>query len=353
MKAIEAKGFYFTEVGKPLVKKDFSIPQPQADDVIVAVSGCGLCHTDLEFLSGSVKTAAALPLILGHEISGQVVAAGGNYEKLIGANVIIPVVLPCGECDLCKSGRSNICPSRKMPGNNFNGGFASHLSVPGRFLCTLPTALGGFKVSTLCVVADAVTTPYQSLLRSRLHEGDLAIVIGAGGIGIYMVQLAAATGAAVIALDINDEKIERAKRLGARFGINIKGFSETELKYMLRSFAKVERLPEHKWKVFETSGTAEGQVAAFSLLSNAGTIAIVGFTMDKVAVRLSNLMAFDADMFGNWGCKPEYYPDVVEKVLKKEINILDTVEEQPLDLINEVIDLVKQRKLEKRVIFVP
>ncbi len=353
MKTIEAYGFYFTEVNKPLEKKTVVVQEPGADEAVVAVAGCGLCHTDLGFFSGKVKTNAALPLILGHEISGKVVAAGSHFEKLIGANVIIPAVLPCGECELCKKGRSNVCRSQKMPGNDFNGGFASHVTVPGRYLCALPSDLCAFQVSNLSVIADAVTTPYQSLLRSNLQKGDLAIVIGAGGIGIYMVQLAADRGAAVIALDIDEAKIERAKRLGARFGINTKGLEEKDLKDKVRAFVKEQRLPKHQWKVFETSGTVAGQNAAFNLLSFAGTIAVVGFTMDKITIRLSNMMAFDADMFGNWGCKPEYYPAVVEKVLKKEINILDTVEERPLDSINEVLSLAMQHKLEKRIIFKP
>ena len=353
MKSIEAYGFYCTEVNKPLEKKSFTVQEPGPADAVVAVAGCGLCHTDLGFLSGKVKTNAALPLILGHEISGNVVAAGSHFEKLVGTNVIIPAVLPCGECELCKNGRSNVCRSQKMPGNDFNGGFASHVTVPGRFLCPLPVDLGGFTVSNLSVIADAVTTPYQSLVRSNLQKGDLAIVIGVGGIGIYMVQLAADRGATVIALDIDEAKLERAKRLGARFGINTKGMEEKDLKEKVRTFVKEQKLPKHQWKIFETSGTAAGQSAAFSLLSFAGTVAVVGFTMDKVTIRLSNMMAFDADMFGNWGCKPEYYPSVVDKVLKKEINLLDTIEERPLDSINEVIALAMQHKLEKRVVFRP
>jgi len=112
-------------------------------------------------------------------------------------------------------------------------------------------------------------------------------------------------------------------------------------------------LPGYRWKVFETSGTGAGQTAAFSLLSFAGTVAIVGFTMEKVTVRLSNAMAFDADLFGNWGCKPEYYPAVVEKVLNEEINVLDNIEEHPLDEMNEIVPQALAHKLEKRVIFTP
>ncbi len=353
MKDNEAFGYYFTGVDKPLEKKKFPVKEPGIDEAVVAVAGCGLCHTDVGFMSGAVKTNSGLPLILGHEISGTVIDAGGNFENIIGADVVVPAVLPCGECELCAAGRSNACRSQKMPGNDFNGGFASHITVPARYLCRVPATRGGLGLGQLSVIADAVTTPYQALVRSKLCKGDFAVVIGVGGIGIYMVQFAARAGAAVMALDIDDAKIERAKRLGARFGINVEGMDEKRLKEKVRSFVKERSLPEIKWRIFETSGTAAGQNAAFGLLSYAGTIAVVGFTTEKVPVRLGNLMAFDADMFGNWGCRPEYYPEVLEMVLKKEINILDTIEERPLDSIHETIAQAMRHELEKRVVFIP
>ena len=353
METIEAYGYYFTKAGEPLGKKDFVINEVDDESVVVKVAGCGLCHTDLGFIAGQVKTNVELPLILGHEISGEVVAAGNSFKGLTGKSVIISAVIPCGKCEFCESGRSNVCRSQKMPGNDFNGGFASHITVPGRFLCELPENLGNFKLSNLAVVADAVTTPYQSLVRSKLQKGDLAVVIGVGGIGIYMVQLANDAGATVIAMDIDDSKLENAKKLGAAFTINSKGQSEKDVKKSIRSLVKENSLPRYKWKVFETSGTAVGQETAFSLLSFAGTVGIIGFTMDKVTIRLSNVMAFDADLFGNWGCMPEHYPAAVDKVLKGNINVLDNIEEHPLDSINDIIKLAMDHKLTKRAILKP
>ena len=81
MNNIEARGWYFTGADKPLEKRPFSVMEPRADEAVVAIAGCGLCHTDIGFISGKVKTNAELPLILGHEISGSVIAAGGAFEK--------------------------------------------------------------------------------------------------------------------------------------------------------------------------------------------------------------------------------------------------------------------------------
>ncbi len=353
MLPIKAWGQYFVAQEQPLERKEFTIDSIADEEVIVQVAGCGLCHTDLGFISGAVQTKYELPIILGHEISGTVVAAGTHYTNLLNKQVIIPAVLPCGDCDLCKAGRDNICLAQQMPGNDFHGGFASHIKVPARFLCELPDDLGSFELAHLSVVADAITTPYQSLQRSGLKSGDLAIVIGTGGVGLYMVQHAKIAGATVIALELDETKLDTALRQGADHGICTRGLDEREIKSKIRSLVKENHLPSTQWKVFENSGSAGGQKVAFSLLSFAGTVGIVGFTMDKVTVRLSNIMAFDADVFGNWGCRPEYYQPVVENVLNKKINLLDNIEMYPLSEMNNVLELSKAHKLTKRAILTP
>lgn len=353
MSSIKAWGMYFVSPGEPLERRDFTIGEITDDDVVVKVAGCGVCHTDLGFISGAVGTKHEPPLILGHEISGRVIAAGKNYHNLMERQVIIPAVLPCGECDLCQGGRENICQHQLMPGNDFNGGFASHIVVPARFLCPLEDDLGRFELHQLSVIADAITTPYQSMVRSGLGKGDLAIVIGTGGVGLYMAQHAHNAGATVIALDIDADKIKTVKQQGADFGICTAGMDVREIKKAIRAFVRDHNLPGYQWKVFETSGSTAGQTVAFSLLSFAGTLGIIGFTMAKLELRLSNMMAFDADMFGNWGCSPKYYPAVVDGVLNGSINLLDNIVSYPLSRLNEVVTLANAHKLDRRAIMIP
>ncbi len=353
MPPIEAWGMFFISTGQPLERRNFVIDNISDDDVVVKVAGCGVCHTDLGFLSGAVGTKHDLPLILGHEISGTVELAGGNYQNLHGKQVIIPAVLPCGECELCQGGRDNICQHQLMPGNDFQGGFASHIVVPARFLCELDDDLGKFKLHELSVIADAITTPYQSMVRSGLKKDDLAIVIGTGGVGLYMAQHVHNAGATVIALDIDEAKIKTAMQQGADFGICTAGMDVRAIKKEIRALVKEHNLPKFQWKVFETSGSTAGQNVAFSLMTFAGTVGIIGFTMGKLELRLSNVMAFDADLFGNWGCSPKYYPPVVRGVLDGSINLLDNIVEYPLSQLNEVIELANAHKLSRRAIMVP
>jgi 6-hydroxycyclohex-1-ene-1-carbonyl-CoA dehydrogenase len=353
MTRIDAWAYQLCATGEPLERTELGIDQWADDEVVVKVAGCGLCHTDLGFISGAVRTKHALPLVLGHEISGTVVASGDRCQDLLGRNVIVPAVLPCGECDLCRAGRDNICQQQKMPGNDFHGGFSSHLVVPGRSLCCLPDDLNGFELSQLSVIADAVTTPYQSLLRSGLGAGDLAIVIGVGGIGLYMVQHAHNAGATVIALEIDPVKLETARSQGADHALCTEGMTEREVKQEVRSLIKQHGLPSNQWKIFESSGSSAGQATAFALLTFASTLGVIGFTMDKLNLRLSNVMAFDAELFGNWGCSPSHYPAVVEQVLDHRIELLQNIEQHPLDDINDVIAQAQAHRLEKRAVLIP
>ena len=175
------------EQNKPLSRVEADVPEPGAGEVRLKVAGCGVCHTDLGFLYDGVRTKSALPLTLGHEISGVVEAAGAGAEGWQGKAVIVPAVMPCGECDLCKRGLGNICKAQKMPGNDIQGGFASHIVVPAGGLCEVPggTTEGtigesGVGLAELSVVADAMTTPYQSIHEAGgLTAEDTAIFVGA------------------------------------------------------------------------------------------------------------------------------------------------------------------------------
>ena len=168
------------EPGKEFKLAELQYPILKEGEVLVKVAGCGVCHTDLSFWHYGVQTKHALPLTLGHEISGVVIAGD---QKWLNKAVIIPAVLPCGECELCKKGRSNICRNQLMPGNDFQGGFSSHIKVPSKFLCEVPdSVLKKYPLEHLAVIADAISTPYQVIKKSELEAGDLAIVIGVGGV---------------------------------------------------------------------------------------------------------------------------------------------------------------------------
>lgn len=341
--------------GMPLEHRLLAPRAPAAGEATVEVSGCGVCHTDVSFLHQGVKTRGALPLVLGHEISGTVRDVGAGVDAaLVGQAVVVPAVLPCGECDLCRAGRRTLCRQQLMPGNDRDGGFASHVVVPARFLCPVPeAALSGHDLWELSVVSDAVATPFEAVKRSALAAGELALFVGIGGIGIYGVQIAAATGAKVIALDVDDRKLEQARAAGAGAVLNVRDVAAKEVRKQVRALAEELGAPAHQWKIFEMSGTRAGQETAYSLLGFGASLAVVGFTMDRIEVCLSNLMAYDATVRGNWGADPLIYPELLHWIGDGRIRVTPYIDRQPLARINEVFADAHHGRLLKRTVLAP
>ena len=350
-----------TGVGAPLERADDVAFEAGPGEAVVRVVGCGVCHTDLGYYYDGVAPRHELPLALGHEISGEVLAAPGR-EDLVGKAVIVPAVTPCGQCEACERGRGPICGRQVMPGNDIQGGFASHLVVPSHGLCLVdePGALegaplrdSGCTLAELSVLADAVTTPYQAIERAGLEAGDLAIVIGLGGVGGFCAQIAAAKGATVVGIDIDDAKLEQLTGYGVSKTLNSKELDTRAIKKALRGWAKESGLPRTGWKIFECSGAGPGQDLAWNLLVHDAFLSVVGFTMAKCELRLSNLMAFDATAQGNWGCIPELYPGALELVLSGAVQLKPFVETHALDDIARVFDDAHHHRLTARAVLVP
>ncbi len=336
-----------------LVREVGSLPTPGPGEVLIRVAGCGVCHTDLGFLYGGVRTKHELPLALGHEIAGRVEMAGEGAEDWKGKEVVVPAVLPCGECELCRSGNECSCPAQRMPGNDFHGGFASHLVVPARWLVDAGLLPDGLALEDVSVLADAVTTPYQAMVRAEVGEGDRVVLIGAGGIGSFGVQIAAALGAGVVAVDIDDAKLDRALAHGASGAVNTRGLDAKDARKAVQAAAAQAGFPRHGLKVLEMSGTPAGQELAWSLMSPAGVVGIVGFCLDRVPVRLSNLMAFDARAFGNWGCRPQLYAPALDLIRSGRVEVTPFVRRFPMDRINEVLEEVRHHRIPERPVLVP
>jgi 6-hydroxycyclohex-1-ene-1-carbonyl-CoA dehydrogenase len=349
MKTIHS--WQMTAPDQPLEQVAYEVPEPAPEEALIEVAGCGVCHTDLSFWHYGVPTRHALPLTLGHEISGTVLEGPSEWE---GKSVVVPAVLPCGECDLCRKGRSNICQHQKMPGNDFHGGFASHVVVPARFLCAVPSAvLQSHTLAECAVVADAVSTSYQVIQKSGLQPGDFAIVIGVGGVGIYTAQLARLQEATVLAIDISEANLDRLAEVGIEHRLNIRDLSIKEAKQAVKSIAQEIGVPRHSWKIFEVSGTRAGQELAYALLGVAGTLSIVGFTLEKLEIRLSNLMAYDARVIGTWGCRPELYPEVLNLIGTGAVKIKPFIETVPMSNVNQVFQDFLAHNIHRRPILTP
>lgn len=340
-------------VGAPLARTEMELRSPGADEALVRVAGCGVCHTDLGFLFEGVPTRHPLPLVLGHEVAGVVESAGDRAAHLVGRPVIVPAVMPCGTCDLCTRGRGDICKAQVFPGNDDHGGFATHLVVPARGLCPVAPGTQGSELARLSVVADAVSTAYAAVEKSGLAAGDFAIFVGGGGVGGFGAQIAAARGARVLVIDVDPDRLALLSRHGATWTLDVRGLAPKDVRAKVRDLAKAAKLSPTEWRIFETSGTKAGQEAAFALLVHGAYLGIVGFHPGDVTVRLSNLMAFAARAEGTWGCPPEWFPRVLALVEHGKVALDPFLEFFPLESINDVLGRLERHELRRRPVLVP
>jgi 6-hydroxycyclohex-1-ene-1-carbonyl-CoA dehydrogenase len=348
--SVEARGYALTKVGAPLEVRDFTL-DPAEDEVVVEVAGCGVCHTDVSFAVDGVPTRKPLPLILGHEIAGRVVAAGARAEHWLGKDVLVPAVIPCETCDACLAGRPTICRKQFMPGNDGDGGFATHTCVPARGLCPVPALPRDISLADLSVVADAVTTPLEAVARAHLGPEDIAVFVGTGGVGGFGVQIASAHGAEVIAIDVDSSRLELAASHGA--SLTLQAGDPRELKKAVKDFRKKSGHKGIGLKIFETSGTPAGQQTAFALLDPGAHLAVVGYTPEKSTFRLSNLMALDATAQGNWGCDPKRYPEALQLVVDGKVKIRPYIEQHALSEAPAVLQGVASHSMKGRPVLVP
>jgi 6-hydroxycyclohex-1-ene-1-carbonyl-CoA dehydrogenase len=329
---VKAAVFY---APKELLKiEEYPTPEPGPGEILVKVAACGLCHTDLSYIDYGVPTFKKPPLILGHEVSGMVAELGpGVKNRTEGDRVLLPAVYGCGKCALCRTGRENVCEKMVMFGNNVDGGYAEFMVAPAKEVVPLPEEIPLIEGS---IIADAITTPYHAVInRGEVKPGDSVVVFGCGGIGINVVQMAVAVGAQVVAVDIMDNKLEWAKKLGAQATINSENVErvDKEVRKLTGGGADVG---------FECIGNATVQEQTFASLRNGGRFVMVGYSPKPMSLNAGRVMYREMEIIGSLGCRVADYPRVIELARQGKIKVKELVSAQfPLDEINEALDFVR------------
>lgn len=209
------------EFGAPLQIEELAIPQPGDNEILVKVEACGVCHTDLHAASGDWPVKPSPPFIPGHEGIGTVVALGRNATSVKeGDRVGVPWLHDaCGHCHHCVGGWETLCGEQHNTGYGVNGSFAEYVIAADGFAAPIPTLLSSVNAApVLC----AGVTVYKGIKETDTRPGQTLVVSGIGGLGHMAVQYAKAMGLHVIAVDIADDKLALAKRLGADVTINAK-----------------------------------------------------------------------------------------------------------------------------------
>jgi 2-desacetyl-2-hydroxyethyl bacteriochlorophyllide A dehydrogenase len=206
------------KVGEKLSIDRVEVPKVGPDEALVDIRASGICHSDLNYRDGVVPTGK-LPIIMGHEIAGVIAETGNRVDGMRkGDRVCIHYIKSCGECVFCRTKRENFCVAYQMIGMTTDGGFAEYISVPARSILKLPDSIPFDQGS---ILGCAVATAYHALRRGRAGKGDVVMVNGIGGLGVHVLKLAKLLQAGrVVAVDVSNEKLKLAKRMGADEVVN-------------------------------------------------------------------------------------------------------------------------------------
>ncbi len=328
------KAAVFRAADQPMRIEEVPTPEPRAGEVLVRVAGCGVCHTDLHYLDHGTPTFKPPPIILGHEVAGTIETVGPGVTALAaGQRVLIPAVLSCGHCLFCRSGRENICEQSQMLGNHIDGGYAEFVAVPAKDVVPMPDDVPLVEGS---IIADAVTTPYHAVVRrGKVTPGDWVAVFGCGGVGLSLVQVAAAVGARVIAVDVKEAKLEAARRFGATAALNAATTKKLDKEIRALSGGGVQ-------VAFEAVGKAATQELALNSLATGARLVLVGYSPETLPLNSGRVMFREIEVVGSLGCRPVDYPRAIELVRQGKVRLLDLVTHRfPLERIAEALDTLR------------
>lgn len=346
------KAAVFYGSGKPLKIEDMPTPEITGDEVLVKIAGCGICQSDLEYIDLGVPTVKKPPIILGHEAAGTVSKIGVAVTGLkIGDPVLIGNIISCGTCRNCRDGKDNICDNWLMLGNHVNGAYAEYVKVPARNAYPLPPEI---PPEDACIIADAVSTPFHAVKnRSGLKPGDVAAVFGCGGLGMNCVQIAAAVGGHVIAVDFNipvkggdsKTKLQMARELGAAETIDAQNNDVVK---------KIRNITGGGVDVaFEMIGRPETIRQAYNCLRPGGRLVVVGFSPKDASFSPGRLMVKELDIVGSCSCRTADIPRIIELVRRGKIKIEVLITAKfSLSEVNQALDRVRRGE-SIRTILVP
>jgi len=306
-------------VGARLVIEELQEPRPRAGEVLIEVTSCGVCHTDLHVLKGEV--IFPLPGVLGHEISGTIVEIGEHVSGIeVGHRVVSSFIMPCGYCRWCVRGEEDLCERffamNRLHGTLYDGetrlyrltgepismysmgGLAERCVVPATDVFMVPDELDLRDVATL---GCSALTAYGAVHNvADLNPGDAVAVVAAGGVGLSIVQMASLFGAGqIIAIDVADDKLAAARGLGATAVINSRNVDPVTAVAELTAGRGVD-------VAFEALGSSITFNTAVNIVGDHGAVVVVGITAAGAVgeIDLSRLPRRKLRILGSYGGRP-------------------------------------------------
>jgi len=331
------------EIRRPLVIEEVERPQPGVEEVLIRIEACGVCHSDLHVADGDwpqfAKTVKK-PLILGHEIAGQVVEKGAGVRDLnLGDRVGVPWLhWSCGQCEFCRDGYENLCVVQKITGVTVDGGFAEYVKAPASHTERIPPGLSPGEAAPLFC---AGVTVHRALKQAEIRPSERLAVFGIGGLGHVAVQLGVALGAEVTALDTSGEKLALAKSMGAFATLNA---SAPDAVKAIRS-----RGGAHVALV--TSASRSAYDLAFNCLRPTGTLLAVGLPAENVCLPPVMMAAKEVRIRATTVGTRQDLREVLAIAAAGKVRC--QVVPRPLVHVNEVLEELRRGQVAGRVVLVP
>jgi len=331
------------EFKTPLRIEDVDQPQPDAQDVLVEVEACGVCHSDLHVADGDWPQLVPItkrPLILGHEIAGRVVEKGASVHQLeVGDRVGVPwVYWTCGECDFCRAGNENLCVKQKITGVTVDGGYAEFVKVPASHATRIPDGLSAVDAAPLFC---AGVTVYRALKHANIQPGQRLAVFGVGGLGHLAVQIGLGLGAIVTAIDVFDEKLAYAKSLGASAALNA---ATVNVVKELRRAGGVHT-------ALVTSASKKAYDTAFLCVRPTGMLLAVGLPSESICFPPILMAATEVRIQASSVGTREDLQEVLALGAAGKVRCQTAT--RPLAQVNEVLEQLRHGQVSGRIVLLP
>lgn len=305
MKAIVLEG-----PGKASVQ-DVPEPRQAEGEVLLQVRKIGLCGSDLNSYRGR-NPLVSYPRIPGHEIAATIVDSAGHPEWAVGTNVTLSPYRGCGQCAACERGRPNACKDNETLGVQRDGALTEFISAPARKLFRANLSL-----KELCLV-EPLTVGFHAVGRGRVSAADTIAVFGCGGVGLGAIAGAAFRGARVIGIDVDDAKLDIAKRAGAADAINSKANDV---------HARLAELTSGRGPdlIIEAIGLPATYRAAVDEVAYAGRVVYIGWAKEQVAYETRPFVHKELDIMGSRNAMPEDFHEVIRMLEAKRFPVKEAV----------------------------
>lgn len=304
----------------------------EKNNILVRMTAAGICGSDVGIYHGT-NAAATYPRVIGHEIVGVVAEIGEGVNSLkVGDRVIVNQVTSCGHCYPCSIGRGNVCDELKVRGVHIDGGYREFIAVNESECYILPEGLS----DTDAVMIEPTTIAIQVCSRAELKKEDMLLILGAGALGSTILKVAREICDHIVVADIMDDKLEDAKKNGAKYTVNV---LKEDLNEKLREYT----FGHGSTVSIDASGTKDSLLTLLKVTGNAGTVITTGFNNAPVDANQFLITSKELDVRGS-RLQNKMFGKAIEMIMEGKLDLNGSVSHTfPLTKAQDAFDFVDSR----------